>query len=137
MADNSDSRFRPSDPFGRGTGPSGPANDPLAELARLIGQNDPFAEFGAQPQQPAHGHYDNYPPQPYNGHPTEPYPPEPAPQAYSPEPDQHYQPHVPQRFGGAPQPNDDWPGLQPAPNSYQQQPDSYGVPPPMRPVPGF
>jgi hypothetical protein len=30
-----------------------PANDPLAELARLIGQTDPFAEFGAkQPQQP-------------------------------------------------------------------------------------
>src|SRR5438552_2381055 len=104
MADNNTSRFRSTDPFGRGPGPSGPANDPLAELARLIGQNDPFAEFGAQPQaqqpgQGPQGSYDNYPPQPYNGHPTEAYPPEPAPQAYSPEPAQHYQPHVPPRFG--------------------------------------
>ena len=50
MADDNTSRFRSSDPFGRGPGPSGPANDPLAELARLIGQNDPFAEFGNRPQ---------------------------------------------------------------------------------------
>lgn len=147
MADNNTSRFRSTDPFGRGPGPSGPANDPLAELARLIGQNDPFAEFGAHPQgqqpvQGGQGGYDNnYPPQPYNGHPTEPYLPEPAPQAYSPEyspePAQHYQPHVPPRFDPAQQqPNDDWPGSSAPSNSYQQ-PDSYGVPPPMRPVPGF
>jgi hypothetical protein len=30
--------------------PSSTANDPLAELARLIGQTDPFAEFGRHPQ---------------------------------------------------------------------------------------
>ena len=44
-------------------------NDPLAELARLIGQNDPFAEYGrenarsAAPQQPAPRsppHHDDY-----------------------------------------------------------------------------
>ena len=147
MADNSNSRFRPSDPYGRGPGPSGPANDPLAELARLIGQNDPFAEFGnrpqGQPEQGAQGSYDNsYPTQPYNGQPTEPYLPEPAP-GYSPEPAHHYQPYEPPRFSAAPQPNDDWPGsLAPTPyqqpaDAYQQQPESYGVPPPMRPVPGF
>ena len=37
MADNSNARFRPSDPFGRGSGPSGPANDPLAERAIKAG----------------------------------------------------------------------------------------------------
>ena len=31
-------------------GTPGPASDPLAELARLIGQNDPFAEFGRDPR---------------------------------------------------------------------------------------
>jgi hypothetical protein len=37
-----------------------PPNDPLAELARLIGQTDPFAEFGHKPQQqnPAHATQD-------------------------------------------------------------------------------
>jgi hypothetical protein len=44
--------FRSDDSFGRTTGVSqssgvgAPASDPLAELARLIGQTDPFAEFG-------------------------------------------------------------------------------------------
>src|SRR5882757_9423252 len=115
MADNSNARFRPSDPFGRGTGPSAPANDPLAELARLIGQNDPFAEFGNRPQgqppeQGSQGAYDN-------SYPT-----------------QQYQPHVPPRFGVTqPPPPDDWPGSQASAHPYQQ-PDPYGVPPPMRPV---
>ena len=48
MADDNNSRYRSNDPFGRGPAPTGPANDPLAELARLIGQSDPFAEFGAR-----------------------------------------------------------------------------------------
>jgi hypothetical protein len=143
MADNNTSRFRSSDPFGRGPGSSGPANDPLAELARLIGQNDPFAEFGNRPQaqqpdqgsQASQGSYDNNDPtQPYSGQPAEPYAPEPAP-AYSPEPAQHYQ-DEPQRFA-AQQPHDDWPGSPAPSNAYHPQPDAYGVPPPMRPVPGF
>ena len=50
MAD--DNRFRstrPGDSFRRAAEPSrssGHASDPLAELARLIGKNDPYAEFG-------------------------------------------------------------------------------------------
>ena len=51
---------------------SGSANDPLAELARLIGQNDPFAEFGRktqqtpQPQQAQqHAQHEQWAPQPY------------------------------------------------------------------------
>jgi len=49
----------PAKPVGKATG-SVSGNDPLAELARLIGQNDPFSEFGrdgarrvAAPQPPA------------------------------------------------------------------------------------
>jgi hypothetical protein len=30
----------------------GAGNDPLAELARLIGQDDPFAQMGKRPQAP-------------------------------------------------------------------------------------
>ena len=51
MADDLPQRpYRSALPPTRGpAAPSAPAgNDPLAELARLIGQNDPFAEFGRQ-----------------------------------------------------------------------------------------
>ena len=154
MADNNTSRFRSNDPYGRGAPSAAPTNDPLAELARLIGQNDPFAEFGTRPeqgQQPEQGGYDQYPTQPYNGH-QQPYAPE--PQHYAPEPTQPYHPEQapqfeelpPLRFGAAPQPQhqpyqqprDDWAAAPAQPSAYQhQQPESYGVPPPMRPVPGF
>jgi hypothetical protein len=64
MAD--DSRQRPSrsnDPYRRAAEPARPnegGGDPLAELARLIGQNDPFAEFGrsnARAPEPSQQHY--------------------------------------------------------------------------------
>ncbi|CCD91634.1 conserved hypothetical protein [Bradyrhizobium sp. ORS 375] len=45
MADRYQDRPFPADGFGRGGNQSGDA-DPLAELARLIGQNDPFAASG-------------------------------------------------------------------------------------------
>ncbi len=61
--DNSQRPFRSIDPHGRATPTANtPAagNDPLAELARLIGQSDPFGEFGrdsapppAAPQAPS------------------------------------------------------------------------------------
>ncbi|MGJ5180527.1 SPOR domain-containing protein [Bradyrhizobium oligotrophicum] len=50
MADRYQDRPFPADGFGRGGNQQGDA-DPLAELARLIGQNDPFAQSGrATPQ---------------------------------------------------------------------------------------
>jgi hypothetical protein len=52
MADDHSQRAYRSNEFSRAPAKSGGANDPLAELARLIGQNDPFAEFGRQPQAP-------------------------------------------------------------------------------------
>src|SRR5437773_472406 len=39
-----DPRYRSNDPFARPQG-AGSGGDPLAELARLIGQNDPFSDF--------------------------------------------------------------------------------------------
>ncbi|MGH6726095.1 MAG: hypothetical protein ACREB8_06070, partial [Pseudolabrys sp.] len=60
MADNETQRpYRSNEPPARApSSASNPASDPLAELARLIGQTDPFAEFGrdtarrAAPPQP-------------------------------------------------------------------------------------
>jgi hypothetical protein len=65
MAD--DNRFRstrPGDTYRRAAEPSRPgerasASDPLAELARLIGKNDPYAEFGltnSPPEQQQENH---------------------------------------------------------------------------------
>jgi hypothetical protein len=61
MADDKTWRsYRANDPYrdtGEAARTSGPASDPLAELARLIGQGDPFAELGRgqarAPVQPA------------------------------------------------------------------------------------
>jgi cell division septation protein DedD len=58
MAD--DSTFRsthPGNPYGRANRPARPSDDvtgadPLAELARLIGKNDPYAEFGLRDPHP-------------------------------------------------------------------------------------
>jgi len=48
MADDNNARYRTNDPFSGGPAPAAPASDPLAELARLIGQNDPFSEYGRE-----------------------------------------------------------------------------------------
>src|SRR5438132_275948 len=57
--DDSTLRTRSNDPFRRGPAAAGPDaqarnSDPLAELARLIGQTDPFADTAtSNPRQPA------------------------------------------------------------------------------------
>ena len=59
MADDNRLRsYRSNDPYRRAAEPPQPsepagASDPLAELARLIGQSDPFAEFGRSNQRQA------------------------------------------------------------------------------------
>ena len=59
MADENRLRsYRSNDPYRRAAEPPQPsepagASDPLAELARLIGQSDPFAEFGRSNQRQA------------------------------------------------------------------------------------
>ena len=140
MTDDNNSRFRSNDHHDRGPDPAAPHNDPLAELARLIGQNDPFAEldrqarsaarepqhsdqhysepqYNAEPEVPAEWH--NPPAQAYDS-----YAPEHAPQgAVAPEP--HYVQHTdaaePQaasssRFGSGHYRSD------------QMLPDDYGAP---------
>jgi len=81
MADDSRQRsFRSNEPYRRAAEPpraNDGGGDPLAELARLIGQSDPFAEFGRAsqreappaPRQPSnyrqqedYAHPDSYPP---------------------------------------------------------------------------
>jgi hypothetical protein len=96
MADNGRS-YRSNDPYRRAAEPPRPGEpaggDPLAELARLIGQSDPFAEFGRSNQRPAAppsfaqpAQAPHYPPpdayQPQDPYPQQdPYPPqEPYPQ---------------------------------------------------------
>jgi len=49
MADDNQRLTR--NPYTRAPLKGASGNDPLAELARLIGQTDPFAEFGHKPQQ--------------------------------------------------------------------------------------
>ena len=44
MTDDNNPRFRPSDLFAREPSSNVPPTDPLAELARLIGRTDPFAD---------------------------------------------------------------------------------------------
>src|SRR5262245_42475786 len=46
MTDDSNARYRSDDRYGRTPAHGESGNDPLAELARLIGQNDPFSQLG-------------------------------------------------------------------------------------------
>jgi cell division protein FtsN len=46
MADDNNAQNRLNNMSDRGAQSGGQGNDPLAELARLIGQNDPYSEFG-------------------------------------------------------------------------------------------
>jgi hypothetical protein len=130
MADDNNSRHRSNDPYNRG--PTRPASDPLAELARLIGQSDPFAGFGSEPRAPAPRdtgpRYDD-PPQRYGSEPAprpgdEPplrFVSDPAPQ-YNDPPQQPYGSEPALRFGA-----DDAPrfGSDPAPQ-YNDPPQPYG-----------
>jgi hypothetical protein len=97
MADDSRQRsLRTDDPYRRGPEPARPSepaagSDPLAELARLIGQSDPFAEFGrsnARQTPPA-----RQAPQAYQAPPVRQTPQAPqAPQAYRTPQDDYAQP---------------------------------------------
>jgi hypothetical protein len=78
MADRYQDRRFPADDYGQGGDQHGSGrgeSDPLAELARLIGQTDPFGNLGRTTPRPAP------PPQSARAAPREPYP-----QQYQPEP---------------------------------------------------
>ena len=65
MTDDSNAPYRPSDPFARAPGPGEHSSDPLAELARLIGQSDPFHQPNRDPRpaEPVEHRYDDPAPQ--------------------------------------------------------------------------
>ena len=111
MADDNSSRYRSNDPYGRGPAPAAPANDPLAELARLIGRNDPFSDYAdARPlaQQPDAGapRYASNPAPP----PAAPAPrySDPAPQ-YSPDSTSRYGAEYPPRYTDDRAAHNNWP----------------------------
>ncbi len=69
MADRYQDRVYPSDDHGRGGGQYGKSDgDPLAELARLIGQTDPFAAQGQGQGRPAPQAPEHYQPQDHAQH---------------------------------------------------------------------
>ena len=113
MADDNNSRYRSSDPYGRPSAAGQPGSDPLAELARLIGQNDPFGEAGRDSRPPAqqqpsygsHPHHAEHAPQPA------------WPNAPAPVPQPTYDPFAPpaqqtteQHYAGQPYPNQQYGG---------------------------
>ena len=53
MADDNNFQNRTNNPSDRAGASGGQGPDPLAELARLIGQNDPYSDFGRDPRAPA------------------------------------------------------------------------------------
>ena len=135
MADDNSARYRLNDPYGRGPASAGPASDPLAELARLIGQNEPASEYrrerrlpvppesstrqGADPAIPVPG-YDNKPaPLPSV---------EPAPQ-YSPVPRRGAE--TPRDYDNYPPAHNDWPGSLPTPAYTPPPPTPAYAPPPQ------
>src|SRR5919198_1208893 len=118
MADRyQDRQFPAHDDYGRGTDQHGQKaeSDPLAELARLIGQTDPFAmgraNVKAQPQAPQ-----RYQTQQYQ--PREEYQPEPQQPKYDDEDDYQPSPVHPLHRYSAQQPA---PPQQYAHQQYQQQ----------------
>jgi hypothetical protein len=106
--DNNSRNQRPADQYRRAPAGAGNAQggDPLAELARLIGQNDPFSDFGREQGRAAPA---PMPDQRYSDqlHPDQRYS-EPAPADWHPHPDPHR---------GAPQ-------TRPAPQSQYAHPEA-------------
>jgi cell division protein FtsN len=138
MAEDNSARYRSNEPSIRGPAQAAPANDPLAELARLIGKNDPFSDYGQKPAAAAPPVYAPRaePPQPQAAHPEaapqfndDPAPSfltRPAPQ-YDSEPQRYSEP-APQPYAPAPRYNSDFPSHNDWPGSAQQAQPASGYP---------
>jgi hypothetical protein len=159
MADDNSARYRSNDSFDRG--PAAPASDPLAELARLIGRNDPFSEYGRTarpaeaPPQPAPDPGARYgtslpPAPPFHNEPAQPYAQdtaayapaahEPAayepPPRYNPEPAPRYAADYPPRAYDDQAAHNDWPvPAPPAPSRPLNDPFALPQHPPYVPQP--
>lgn len=143
--DNNSGRYRPRDSFGRESAPAAPANDPLAELARLIGQTDPFSDHPREPRAPvppalqdSGPHYTTDPIPSFLSNPAhrsaEPEPPPPPPHRSNPAPQyghaaapaarhsdqvqQQYGYHSAPRYSSEHPAQNDWPGSAPPAQPY-------------------
>ncbi|WP_027527375.1 SPOR domain-containing protein [Bradyrhizobium sp. Ec3.3] len=131
----------PSDDYDRGGDQYGRAdNDPLAELARLIGQTDPFATQGRpaarpptppapEPYQPP-PHAQSYAPESYEDHQYEEPPPPPGPPSWMRRANVQPQPPVAEQPRYAPAVNSEhplqrFPAQQSAPEPDYQEPQAY------------
>ncbi len=160
MTDDYNSRYRPSDPYGRPPAQNGQGGDPLAELARLIGQNDPFSEFGRNtPGAPSHDpRYDAAPqPQQYVNDPAPTHWQQPAAAAHAPhdydpfaatapQPPISAQPHYESHPYAEEQPQQGYNGYHQEPpqqalNGYHQEPPQQALngyhPDPAQPANGY
>jgi hypothetical protein len=138
MAEDNSARYRSNEPSIRGPAQAAPANDPLAELARLIGKNDPFSGYAQKPAAAAPPVYSPRaePPQPQPAHPEaapqfndDPAPSfltRPAPQ-YDSEPPRYSEP-APQPYVPAPRYDSDFPSHNDWPGSAQQAQPTSGYP---------
>jgi hypothetical protein len=86
MADDNTARYRSNEPYSRGPAAAAPANDPLAELARLIGQSDPFSEARREPRPAEQSMGASFGPAPAPSYPSSAAPTYDEPQRYAPEP---------------------------------------------------
>jgi hypothetical protein len=130
MADRYSNRPFPADDYGRGSdqhGSGGAESDPLAELARLIGQTDPFVSTARQSQ----------PPPQRAAIPREPYQPPYQPQYEQPEEDEPPAPAGPpqwmQRANIQRQIVREEP-LRPPPVEYPEEDDGQNYPSPVHPL---
>jgi hypothetical protein len=107
--------FGSNEPAARGPAAKSSGSDPLAELARLIGQNDPFGEFGRDSARRASAPPPHQPPPSWTDEPASLTPPQPsASPAHAPAANNYYAQTPPaspqnfgrQSFGGAPLGND-------------------------------
>lgn len=137
MANERSARYRTDDPYDRTAAAGGSqGGDPLAELARLIGQSDPFSEFGRESRPPAspdqrfslptephygqeHGHQHGHEPAPhfepaltYASEPASHYGNEAAPHYGA---EQHYAAEPAPQYGHEPAAPEDWQAAAPAP----------------------
>ncbi len=126
MANEQSARYRTDDPYDRtAAAGSSQGGDPLAELARLIGQSDPFSEFGREsrppaspdqrfslPTEPHYGQEHGHEPAPhfepastYASEPASHYGNESAPHYGA---EQHYAAEPVQQYGNEPAAPEDW-----------------------------
>jgi hypothetical protein len=129
MADDNNSRYRSNDSFGRGPAPSGHGSDPLAELAKLIGRNDPFSEHGrdsrAPSQHDAGAAYASEPPR-YADDPTLP--------RFGGDPAPRHGDYTP-RLGNEHPPQSDWQAGSGAAHPFSHDPFALPSASPMQPAP--